>query len=148
MVAGLVVQPLDSLPEDIDGLLRASQAEGHNLVQRLVDEWEDGSNRFDGPGEAILEARLGSRLAAVGGLNRDPYLEDPEVARIRHVYVAPEMRGVGVGRALVLAMVEHARLGFRRVRLRTVRAEGSAFYLAIGFESTPSEADATHGWRL
>jgi GNAT superfamily N-acetyltransferase len=148
MVAGLVVQPIDSLPEDVAGLLGPSRAEGHNLVERLVDEWNDRSNRFDGPGESIFEARVDSRLAAVGGLNRDPYLDDPEVARIRHVYVSPDVRGVGVGRALVLAMVDHARLGFTRVRLRTERPEGSAFYLAIGFEETTSEADATHGWRL
>jgi GNAT superfamily N-acetyltransferase len=148
MVAGPVVQPLDSLPGDIVSLLQDSQVEGHNLVKRLVDEWNDGSNRFDRPGESIFEARVGSRLAAVGGLNRDPYLDDPEVARIRHVYVASDMRGVGVGKALVLAMVEHARSGFTRVRLRTTRPEGSAFYLAIGFQPSTSEVDATHVWRL
>jgi GNAT superfamily N-acetyltransferase len=143
MVAGLVVQPIDSLPEDIVPLLLASQAEGHNLVQRLVDEWNDGSNRFDGPGESIFEARVGSRLAAVGGLNRDPYLDDSDVARIRHVYVAPDVRGVGVGRALVEGLVEHARHRYRRVRLRTVTPDGTAFYRAIGFEPI-DESAGTH----
>jgi len=65
------------------------------------------------------------------GIESRQSLDDPEVARIRHVYVVPDVRGVGVGRALVLAMVDHARLGFTRVRLRTVRPQGSAFYLAI-----------------
>jgi GNAT superfamily N-acetyltransferase len=148
MVAGLVIQPTESLPTDVPQLLEASLAEGHNLVQRLVDEWNDGSNRFDGPGEVIFEARVGTRLAAVGGLNRDPYLDDPEVARIRHVYVAPDLRGTGVGRALIEALVEHARLRFKWVRLRTTTPEGIAFYVAIGFEPTASEVDATHVWRL
>ena len=143
MVADLVVQPIAALPDDIRGLLETSEAEGHTLVRRLVEEWDDGSNRFDAPGEAIVEARVGSRLAAIGGLNRDPYLDDPEVARIRHVYVTPDLRGVGVGRALVLAMVEHARLRFMRVRLRTVTPEGSAFYIAIGFEPIDEPA-GTH----
>jgi hypothetical protein len=80
MVARPVVEPLDSLPDDIESLLRASQAEGHNLV---------------------------------------------------------------VGRALVLALVDHARATFQRVRLRTTTPEGTAFYLAIGFEPI-DELAGTH----
>ena len=63
------------------------------------------------------------------------------------MYVLPDLRDLGVGRALGLAMVEHARLRFKRVRLRT-GPEGSAFYVAIGFEQTTWELDATHVWRL
>lgn len=148
MVAGLVVQPFDSLPDDIGILLKAAREEGHNLVERLVDDWRDGSNRFDRSGEVALEARLNSRLVAVGGLNRDPYLHDPTVGRIRHVYVSPEVRGSGAGRAVVQALIEHARAGFTRVRLRTVTPAGTAFYLSLGFEETPDEPDATHVWRF
>lgn len=144
MVAGLVVQPFQCLPEGIGPLLRVSRAEGHDLVERLVDDWEDGSNRFDRPGEVALEARLGSRLVGVGGLNRDPYLDDPTVGRIRHVYVSPDARGLGVGRVLVMSLVEHARGHFSRVRLRAGPAEASGFYLRLGFDVTPDESDATH----
>lgn len=144
MVAGLVVHPFESLPEDIQDLLRLSSEEGHDLVARLVGDWEDGSNRFDRPGEVALEARLGSRLVGVGGLNRDPYLNDPGVGRIRHVYVSPDARRLGVGRVLVMSLVEHARGRFSRVRLRAGRTETSGFYLRLGFEETPDEPDATH----
>lgn len=144
MVAGLVVQPFESLPEDIQALLRVSSEEGHNLVERLVDEWEDGSNRFDRPGEVALEARLDSQLVGVGGLNRDPYLDDPSVGRIRHVYVSPEARSMGVGRVLVMSLVEHARGQFSRVRLRTGNADPSGFYMRLGFVEAPEEPDATH----
>ena len=143
MVADLVVQPIAALPADIRGLLETSEAEGHNLVRRLVEEWDDGSNRFDRPGETIFEARVGLRLVGVGGLNRDPYLDDPDVARIRHVYVAPDVRHTGVGRALVQALVENARHRFKRVRLRTTTPHGSAFYIAIGFEPIDEPA-GTH----
>ena len=88
MVADLVVQSIASLPADITALLEASQTEGHNLVRHLLDEWNDGSNRFDAPGEALFEARVGPRLAAIGGLNRDPYLDDPDGARTTCVCVA------------------------------------------------------------
>ena len=144
MVAGLVVQPFQSLPEDVGPLLRVSRGEGHDLVERLVDDWEDGSNRFDRPGEVALEALLGSRLVGVGGLNQDPYLDDPTVGRIRHVYVSPDARGLGVGRVLVMTLVERARGRFSRVRLRAGPAGASGFYLRLGFEETPDEPDATH----
>lgn len=144
MVAGLAVQRFESLPEDIGTLLHVSREEGHNLVERLVDDWEDGSNRFDGPGEVALEARLDSRLVGVGGLNRDPYLDDRGVGRIRHVYVSPDARGLGVGRVLVLSLVEHAREQFSRVRLRTEDAKTSGFYMRLGFVEAHDEPDATH----
>lgn len=144
MVAGLVVRSFRSLPEDISALLQVSREEGHALVERLVDEWADGSNRFDRPGESAFEARLGSRLVGVGGLNQDPYIDDPRVGRIRHLYVSPDVRGTGVGRALVQALVDHARGRFIRVRLRTTRTGVSEFYLGLGFEETPDERDSTH----
>lgn len=142
------LERLVSLPVDIGALLSAGRAEGHDLVQRLVDEWEDETNRFDQPGEVALAAREDLRLVAVGGLNRDPYLDDPTVGRIRHVFVLPDARGRGVGRVLVMALVDHARTGFRRVRLRTVTSAGSAFYRSLGFVETPDEADATHEVRF
>lgn len=148
MVAGLGIRPFETLPQDISILLAASRVEGHNLVERLVDDWRDGSNRFDGPGEIALEARVVTRLVGVGGLNQDPYIDDPEVGRIRHVYVSPDARGDGVGGALVTALIGHARGRFTRVRLRTVTSAGSAFYTALGFEEIPEEEDSTHAMRL
>lgn len=149
MVAGqLSVDSITSLPNDIARLLGESLGEGHNLVKRLVDEWDDGSNRFDRPGEIALQARLGGKLVGIGGLNRDPYLDDPAVGRIRHLYVSPGARRQGVGRSLVVALVDVARTTFRRVRLRTSQPEASLLYLALGFEETGDEPDATHVLRL
>lgn len=149
MVAGQIsLDPMTSLPDDITALLEASLAEGHNLVKRLVEEWDDGSNRFDLPGEILLGARLGHELVGVGGLNRDPYLDDPAVGRIRHLYVLSAARRQGVGRSLVLALIDQARPTFRRVRLRTIQPEAFRFYLALGFEETGDEPDATHVFRL
>lgn len=112
-------------------------------MKRLVEDWEEGSNRFDQPGEVVLEARLGPRLVGVGGLNQDPYIDDPAVGRIRHLYVSPNARRLGVGRSLVLALVGEARATFRRVRLRTTQPLASDFYQALGFHQC-TERDATH----
>lgn len=138
-----MVRASSSLPDDIDVLLRPSLEEGFDFVRRLVDDWHDGSNRFDGRGEVVVYARVGTRLAGVGGLNRDPYTEDPGVGRIRHVYVIPELRRGGVGRQILVALVDRARDGFSRVRLRTTTRDAASFYVSLGFREV-DEPDATH----
>lgn len=143
-----MIRRVTSLPRDVKSLIGISVAEGHDLVDRLVRDWDAESNRFDRPGEVLLEVRLDGRLVAIGGLNRDPYIDDPDVGRIRHVYVIPEARELGIGRTLVTALVDHARGGFTRVRLRTNRPEASQFYLRLGFEETSDEEDSTHQIRL
>lgn len=129
-------------------LLDAAETEGFDMVRRLADGWREGTNRFDRPGEVLLgvcvdEGVVDRDLVAVGGLNVDPYLDDRAVGRIRHVYVVPRARSLGVGKALVAELVENARTHFERVRLRTVTDEGSRFYEALGFEVT-EERHATH----
>ncbi len=143
----VVARAVTSLPTDLTDLLESSVVEGYEFVQRLVEDWEEGANRFDRAGEVLLEARVEGRLVAVGGLNRDPYLDDPEVGRIRHVYVHPEARGNGVGRLLLDTLVNHARHVFRRVRVRAVPPERGSFYERLGF-SPSSDPDATHEVRV
>ena len=149
MVAGpYVIRRVRSLPDGCDGLLESSVAEGYDLVDRLVRDWNDGTNRFEGEGEALFAALSKSWLGGIGGLNRDPYVDDPGVGRIRHLYVSPEARGRGLGRALVVALVDHARGRFERVRLRATPLGASEFYLRLGFEETQHEQDSTHQIRL
>lgn len=143
MVAGIVIQSVDQLPDGIGALLETSLSEGYDFVERLVQDWEDGSNRFDRPREVLMQVRVPSGLVAVGGLNVDPYLDDPSVGRIRHVYVLPSSRRSGVGSMLVEALLIHARGRFARVRLRVGTPRGGPFYEALGFDTT-DETDATH----
>ena len=112
-------------------------------MHRLVDEWRTGTNRFDQPGEILLGAFTDGRLLGIGGLNRDPYASDARTGRVRHVYVVPQARRSGVGQVLVERIVAEAFRSFERVRLRTMTAEGAAFYAALGFVET-DEPDATH----
>lgn len=138
------VQRIRELPQDLEEIVRLSLSEDFRAVRRLREEWDSGANRFDRPGEILLEARVGSRLVGVCGLNRDPYARQPELGRLRHLYVHPEFRRRGIGRALVSMVIEHARGRFSRVRLRTQDADADRFYLAIGFRRVVGEPDATH----
>jgi GNAT superfamily N-acetyltransferase len=127
----------------IDTLLAEARAEGYDFIDTLIDDWTSGANRFDGPGEVLLGCFDGDELVAVGGLNRDPFVEDPGVGRVRRVYVRSAWRNQGVGAALVSALVEHARAGFRVVRLRAENSGAARLYERLGFVAIAAD-NATH----
>jgi GNAT superfamily N-acetyltransferase len=65
---------------------------------------------------------------------------DNETAELKRMYVAPEVRGNGLGRRLVAALEAEARaLGIRRLVLETgVRLPAAqALYKAAGFQTIP-----------
>lgn len=142
----MLVRRLNDLPlAEMEVLLVESRAEGHTFVDRLVDGYTDGNNRFDQPGEALFGVYAGEQLVAVGGLNRDPYLPDENAGRVRHVYVLPSFRRQGVGRLLMKAIVEAARSSpFRLLTLRTCNPAADLFYRALGFLPAVEFEDATH----
>jgi len=63
--------------------LRESQAEGHNMVNRLVADFRAGSNRFDAPGELLYAHFSGQVVVAVAGLNQESDPSYPRAGRIR-----------------------------------------------------------------
>ena len=135
----------DQLP--IADLIPVADAEGHGFVALTHDEWLSGLNRFQQEGEAFFVAYADGELAGMCGLNIDPFIARPDVGRIRHLYVAPKARRLGVGRALVESCIDHGRGSFRRLRLRTFDPVASAFYGAIGFEEVEERA-ATHAMSM
>jgi GNAT superfamily N-acetyltransferase len=137
------IAPLTFLPQSLARLEAESIAEGFSMVSRLRTEWADGVNRFDKAGEILLGAVRGADLIGVGGLSIDPYLADPGVGRIRHVYLLAAERRTGTGRAIVERLLTHASSHFGAVRLWTGRA--SSFYDRLGFIRTDAEK-ATHVW--
>jgi GNAT superfamily N-acetyltransferase len=142
----LVVTRVTELPAEFERLVAESEREGFEFVRRLEREWQSGVNRFDQPGEVLLAAFVGGELAAIGGLNRDPYLADPGVGRVRHVFVAPGRRDAGVGGALVRAIAGHGMLHFARLRLRTANARSQPFYERLGFKRLVGDPTATHAY--
>jgi GNAT superfamily N-acetyltransferase len=144
----LAVRRIDALPAGLEALERAARAEGFDFLDRGRREWDDGTNRYALPGEALFAAFLGPRLVGIAGLNADPYLasdpRQPATGRLRHLYVLPEARRAGIGRALVAAVWNAAAPTFARVRLRTTNPVADRFYVALGFARTGAERDATH----
>ena len=134
---------LRELPADVQRLLTESEQAGMRLVRRLVDEWRDGSNRFDRPGEVLFGAWLDERLVGVCGLNVDPYVNDPQIGRVRHLYVLVEARRNGVARALMAEIFAAARGRFPTLRLSTWNPAAARLYESLGFRSV-TERDCTH----
>jgi len=130
------------LPAGFARLRDASLAEGFQMLVRLEQRYGEARG-FDAPGEGLFAASEAGRLLGVAGLCVDPYLDDPSVGRVRHVYVEPRARRRGLGRALVERVVERAAGAFTRLRLRTDTPEADRFYRALGFAPS-DEPDATH----
>ena len=130
--------------ETLDVLLADSEREGSRFVRRLVDEWATGANRFDRPGEALFTARIGDRLVGICGLNVDPYAAAANVGRVRRLYVLSAYRRLGVGRQLVLAVLQAARGRFDVLRLRTTNPAAARLYESLGFTPSTAGDDCTH----
>ena len=127
----------------IEQLQAEALAEGYDFIETLVDDWMSGYNRFDAPGEILCGHLDDGMLVAVGGLNCDPVANDPEVGRIRRVYVRAAWRNQSVGRALMNTLVTEARKHFRCVRLRAETADAARLYERLGFIPI-ANPDATH----
>jgi GNAT superfamily N-acetyltransferase len=134
----------ESPVDGLGALIAESEARGLGFVRRLADEWTDGTNRFDRPGEALFVNRIAGRIVGVCGLNVDPYTAEPNVGRVRHLYVLSAYRRLGVGRGLVSDVVDAARGRFRRLRLRTGDPGAAHFYETIGFRRDADGGRATH----
>jgi GNAT superfamily N-acetyltransferase len=84
---------------------------------------------FAPPGGTFLVAYEHDRAVACGGLKT----VGPGVAEVKRMYVVPQARRRGVGRALLSALEDRARsLGFGRARLDCER-HNWPFYRAAGY---------------
>jgi GNAT superfamily N-acetyltransferase len=143
------VEALQDLPPDaIAPLVADSERDGRRFVSRLHDEWRQGTNRFDRPGEALFGAWVAELLVGVCGLTVDPYAGDERIGRVRHLYVLVAYRRLGVGRLLVERVVEAARARFVTLRLRTANPAAARLYEALGCARCVDSGDATHALSL
>jgi GNAT superfamily N-acetyltransferase len=138
------VSRVRELPPDFADLVDESERSGHRFLRRLVTEWVNGANRFDRSGEALFAVLVRDRVAGVCGLNADPYTSEPHVGRVRHLYVREAHRRSGVGRELVLAVIEAAQGVFSRLHLRTENVQAARFFEGLGFRPCVGQADCTH----
>ena len=103
---------------------------------------------FDAAGEAAWMAeRDGMVVGSVFLVKGD----QPEVAKLRMLYVEPSTRGLGVGTRLVEACIDRARaLGYRQISLWTndVLVAARRIYQAAGFRLVQEERHHSFGQDL
>jgi GNAT superfamily N-acetyltransferase len=126
----IALQPVGAaLPAGFEVLRAEARAEGFTFLDRLADDWDAGTLRFDRLGEALLFAAVDGAPAGIGGLTLEP--SRPDTLRVRRFYVRPRFRRHGVGRALAEAIL--ARAGGRAVTCNST--DGAvAFWESLGFE--------------
>ena len=132
------------------GAPRIALADDVELVRTLFREYEAGLGvslcfqEFDDEVaalpdgyDALFVAWLGDEAAGCIGV-RD--LGDG-ICEMKRLYVRESARGAGIGRALALASVEHARaLGYERMRLDNLPSHMAAayeLYKSLGFVEIP-----------
>lgn len=138
-----LIEITDGNIEGLHSLAGESKRAGYNFLQRAIDDWYSGANRFDRPGEKLWGLFIGKDLIGVGGLNIDPYSLIPKVGRVRHLYVQEAQRRKGYATLIMNKIMEEASYNFTVLRLFTDNAGASAFYERLGFERT-GEYKASH----
>jgi putative acetyltransferase len=117
--------PARALIAQLDAYLQALYpAESNHLVP--VDS-------LRGPDVVFLVARLGTDVVGCGALVD----RAGQYGELKRMYVRPDRRGAGVGRAILAALAAQARArGLRTLRLETGNAqpEALALYERAGFE--------------
>jgi GNAT superfamily N-acetyltransferase len=116
---------------------------GVNLTyQKFAEEMAVMPGKYAPPKGELLLAR-GADGAALGCVGLRP-LEDAGTCEMKRLYVTPEGRGLGLGKALAERVVEEARrIGYRQMLLDTLPslATAVALYDRMGFARIPAYYD-------
>lgn len=144
MTRRVLLQPVTgALPQDIDVVRREAADEGYRFIERLIDGWQAGTDRFDKPGEALLLARQDGTIAGIGGITEDPF--DRAALRLRRFYVRPRFRRAGVARTLATALMATARKTGRPLHVNAGTTTAPPFWEGLGFRPVMA-AHHTHVW--
>jgi GNAT superfamily N-acetyltransferase len=105
--------------------------------QGFSQELESLPGAYGPPGGELLLAKRGDHVLGCIALK---VLEPPRVAEIKRLFVRPQARKMGVGQALVAAVIATARqLGYGEIKLDTLPGMESAIalYKRNGFAPIP-----------
>jgi GNAT superfamily N-acetyltransferase len=118
----------------VQGLLDESRREGYGLVQKTIDDWNNNANKFSDKGEKFWGLVSGTELVGIGGLNRDPYTTEPNIGRVRHLYIRESYRRKGLATLLMNTIIDQAQQHFSILRLFTENPVAAEFYETLGFQ--------------
>ena len=104
------------------------------MVNRLLEDFQAGINRFDAPGEILYAHFSGQVVVAVAGLNQEPDSSYPRVGRIRRLYVVPRFRGNGLALNLVEELIRFASMHFDTLTVNVGKLDARGFYERLGFK--------------
>jgi ribosomal protein S18 acetylase RimI-like enzyme len=91
---------------------------------------------FEPPSGSFLVMRLNGKPVGCGGFKRDA----PDIAYLKRMWVAREVRGLGLGRRLLAELEDRARaLDYRKLRLETEKSltEAQRLYRSSGYLEVP-----------
>ena len=135
-----LVRIIDDLPDDFERLRAEAAADGHRHIERLSQDWNNGTQRFADDGEALLAAYQAGELVGIGAITREPSTITEPALRLRRLFVSPGARRNGVARTIVAALVQE---GFDNAALLAVHAGDAiavAFWEAQGFQPVAGQA--------
>jgi ribosomal protein S18 acetylase RimI-like enzyme len=117
----------------------------------FTSSWEDDRAQPVEAAAARLAAHAfwgafqGAELYGFVGLECEPRAKNRHKATVVGMYVAPEVAGQGVGRALLSSVLAHARstgLGSLVLTVTEGNLQAASLYRAVGFRSFGIEPDA------
>lgn len=140
----VIEQFTGKLENQLDELVEESVEEGYNFVRRLRDEYINETNNFKNKGELLYFAYIKGKVVGVCGINNDPYLNDKDFGRVRHLYVLKNYRGAGLANLLLDNVVKNSKKHFKTFTLRTFNEIASNLYCKYGFTKKEKYESVTH----
>ncbi len=128
------------------GLKEHPEAFGASLEEDQALPMEVVRARLAGASQRVVGAFEGARLVGVAGLHRAEQRKQAHKAVVWGMYVAPEARSRGLGRRLLMALLDEARgmPGVERLLLSVAvgNAPAQHLYRALGFRTYGVEPSA------
>ena len=140
----MLIRPL-AAPDTawLERIAEEARDEGFQFVTRFLADLAAERAALDTQREFFLGAFESDELVGFGGVTPDPYIDDATVGRLRHLFVRPAARRLGIGRSLVRALEDRAAPIYQRLRLRTNTHAAARFYERLGYDRS-IESNSTH----
>jgi GNAT superfamily N-acetyltransferase len=109
-------------------------------IEAMVESDLKDPDKFEPPDGRFYLVHYGGQIAGVGCLKK----LDKDIAEIQRMYVSPIFRGKGIGRGIVVRLIEDARsIGYRQLKLESLKFLESAhsLYRSVGFREIDRYAE-------